>query len=156
MDYIKLPAVIEKLKSAESKFLPVWISAPTGYGKTSAIKDYYAFKSMLCISGKNGMLDQRPEFSKIRQSVVFVDDVSFVADQNSQRYILSLLNQKNFQTILAGRGKFPEWLEDIALQIDFVFISEQEFLFHETQMIELFEHHGIFLENLYLDADDRL
>ncbi len=146
MDYIKLPAVIEKLKSAESKFLPVWISAPTGYGKTSAIKDYYAFKSMLCISGKNGMLDQMPEFSKIRQSVVFVDDVSFVADQNSQRYILSLLNQKNFQTILAGRGKFPEWLEDIALQIDFVFISEQEFLFHETQMIELFEHHGIFLE----------
>ena len=146
MSYIKIPAVTEKLKLAENKFSPVWISAPTGFGKTAAVMDYYAFKSILCLSGIKGKLDQMPEFSKIRQSVVFVDDVSFITDQNSQNYILSLLHEKGFQTILAGRGNFPEWLEDSALCLDFVFISEQELFMQKNQIIELFETHDIFLE----------
>ena len=81
MEYIRIPAVTEKLKSAESRFCPVWISAPIGYGKTSAVMNYYASKSILHISGESGSLDQMPKISKIRQSIVFIDDVSFLADE---------------------------------------------------------------------------
>lgn len=146
MDYIKIPAVTEKLKLAEAKFAPVWISAPTGYGKTAAVNDYYAFKSILCLTGISGRLDQMPEFSKIRQSIVFVDDVSFIADYDSRKYIASLLCEKGLQTILASRGKFPEWLEDLLISLNFVFLSEDDFCLHEKQIMELFECHGITLK----------
>lgn len=151
MEYVKIPAVAEKLKTAESKFCPVWISAPIGYGKTSAVLNYYASKNILHISGKSGKLDQMPEISKIRQNIVFIDDVSFLADENSKRYVISLLNEKGFQVLLAGRCKFPKWLEETALFLDFVFISEQEFRMQESQIIELFENHGVFLEKEKMD-----
>ena len=146
MDFIKIPAVTEKLKLAEERFAPVWISAPTGYGKTAAVNDYYAFKSILCLTGISGRLDQMPEFSKIRQSIVFVDDVSFITDYDSRNYLASLLCEKGIQTILASRGKFPEWLEDLLLSLDFVFLSEDDFCLHEKQIMELFECHGITLK----------
>ena len=100
MDYIKIPAVTEKLKLAEAKFAPVWLSAPTGYGKTAAVNDYYAFKSILCLTGINGRLNQMPEFSKIRQSTVFIDDVSFITDCDSRRYISDLLCEKVYRRSL--------------------------------------------------------
>lgn len=146
MDYIKIPAVTEKLKLAEAKFAPVWISAPTGYGKTAAVNDYYAFKSILCLTGINGRLNQMPEFSKIRQSTVFIDDVSFITDCDSRRYISDLLCEKGLQTLLASRGKFPEWLEDLLISLNFVFLSEDDFCLHEKQIMELFECHGVTLK----------
>ena len=151
MEYIRIPAVTEKLKSAESRFCPVWISAPIGYGKTSAVMNYYASKSILHISGESGSLDQMPKISKIRQSIVFIDDVSFLADENSKQYVISLFNEKRFQLILAGRCKFPKWLEEAALFQDFVFISEQEFRMGESQITELFEKHEVFLEKEKMD-----
>ena len=151
MEYIKIPAVVEKLKTAESRFCPVWISAPIGYGKTSAVMNYYASKSILHISGKSGKLNQIPEISKIRQSIVFIDDISFLADENSKQYVISLLNEKGFQVILAGRCKFPKWLEETALHQDFVFISEQEFRMQESQITELFENHEVFLQKEEMD-----
>ena len=151
MEYIKIPAVVEKLKTAESNFCPVWLSAPIGYGKTSAVMNYYASKSILHISGRDGVLDQTPEISKTRKNIVFIDDVSFLADENSKQYIISLLNEKGVQVILAGRCKLPKWLEETVLHRDFVFISEQEFRIQESQIIELFENHEIFLEKEKMD-----
>ena len=77
--YIKIPAIYKKLKAAEENGFPLYLSAPVGYGKTSAIRYYYRKKSAKWLSGESGMLSEQPHPDKIKQQVVIIDDALWKA-----------------------------------------------------------------------------
>lgn len=134
MNYIKILAVTEKLRTAEKQFRPVFISAPVGYGKTAAVLDFYNRRSILVLSGISGTLSDMPEISAVRQGVVLIDDVSFIEDKQSEEYIKSLLTDGSKQIIVAGRGKFPAFLVPVSFNIDFVYINENDFIMSTDQI----------------------
>ena len=66
MTIIPLP-VEEKLNVARSLKLPVYIGAPTGYGKTTILKKYYAKESVWRLSCKSGTVNLMKPVAAIEQ-----------------------------------------------------------------------------------------
>ena len=108
--YIKVSAIFNKLKKAEKENAVLYIQALGGFGKTSAVEYYYRRKPHLVLSGLDGTLDNMPEISCIKQSVVIVDDISPISDEKSQEYIRELIENSNKQVVLIGRTPLPKWI----------------------------------------------
>ncbi len=143
MDYIRIPSVTEKLKKAVQSYSPVWISASTGFGKTAAVTDFFSDRSILCLSCRTGRLDHTPEPEKIRQGVVFVDDVTFLTDEASETYLSALLAMGGRELIFAGRGDLPAWLGSSLIHRDLVHITEHDLALQPAQIITLFHSGGL-------------
>lgn len=76
--------VEEKLNVARSLKLPVYIGAPTGYGKTTILKKYYSKESVRWLSCKSGTVTPMKPVAAIEQKVIVVDDVSFLSDDKGR------------------------------------------------------------------------
>ena len=143
MAYVRLPAVMAKLDRAAQSFCPVIMLAPAGWGKTAAVRHYYRNKPALWLSGLSGRLSEAPPIQSIRQSVVIVDDVSWLEDEASQQYVLDLLRQGGRQVLLLGRGRFPAWLAPVAFEVDFVRVTHRDLAMQGPQIQALFEESGV-------------
>ena len=148
MKYIKINAVYEKLKKAETDFRPVVLMAPTGFGKTAAVKYYYRRKTALWLTCKSGSLNEKPEISKIRQSIVVIDDVQWMDDEESIAYIKELLYEPGLQVLLLTRGSFPKYLSAQEMDLDFMRINEKHFVFGEAETEEYFKEREIDTKNV--------
>ena len=73
--YVKNPRIYRKLKKAETENRVIYVSAPTGYGKSVTFQNYYKRKSYLALSGRTGKLPDMPKIESVRQSVVLFDDM---------------------------------------------------------------------------------
>lgn len=141
--YVKTPAAHAKLEKAERGFFPVTVFAQAGWGKTSAVEHYYRNKATLRLSCASGALDRMPDPELIRQSVVIIDDVSWLSDRASEEYILSLLRRGDKQIIIIGRSLSPAWLSRAALDLDFVRITERDLILGDSQVEKLLSDAGV-------------
>jgi|GEM_PF-836443 len=139
--YIKRTEAISKMKEAEESFRPVFISAHAGWGKTALIDYYFRNRSILRLSCESGALNEMPEIDKIRPGVVVVDDVSWIDDGDSELYIRKLIEDGSRFVVLAGRGRFPGWLESVAFDLDFVRIDHQDLRFSRDDIFDLFQQY---------------
>ena len=88
MEYIRVPAVYDKMKRAEETYAPMVLMAPSGCGKSAAISYYYRRKKTLILSCKSGKPEDMPAPSSIRQSVVVIEDAQWLNDEEGIRYPL--------------------------------------------------------------------
>ena len=141
--YIRIPNVYEKLKKAEETYAPVLMTAASGYGKTAAYKYYYRRKNPVVISAKSGHLSEHPEISGIRQGVIIIDDMQWVCDEEDIRYIRSLLRAEGHQLIMATRGTVPGYLLSDEMDLGFIRIREEDFMFGEEEVRAFFQERKI-------------
>ena len=126
MEYIRVPAAGKKLKLAEQEFRPVYMSAAAGCGKTAAARYVSRRRPALWLSARSGGLPERPPLSSIRRSLVIVDDLQWLREEDSRDYVRALLHTPGIQTFLLSRGAVPVWLVGEEMELDFVHISEQD------------------------------
>ncbi len=143
MSYIKKQGAFEKLKRAEENFRPAIILAHAGWGKTALVENYFKNRNVLLLSGEGGTLDRMPEINRIRRGVVVVDGISWIDDPASQDYIKRLIRDGGKQVVLVGRGKFPGWLETLAMEIDFERIIPQDLNLTRDDILQLFREEGV-------------
>lgn len=127
MGYIRVPKVCEKLKKAEDLNLPVAMTAATGWGKSAAVEYYYRRKAVLTIKCRNGTLESKPGINNIRQTVVVIEDMQWLSDENDYNYIRKLLKAGGMQIILITRGAFPKNLSGEEQDYNFVRLTESDF-----------------------------
>lgn len=152
MRYIKIQNVYRLLKEAEDNYVPCLLLAPTGYGKSAAVHYFYRRKATLELSGLHGKLDAMPDINSIRVSTIIIDNISFIRDEESKQYILSLFDHPEFHMIVIGRGRMPQWLMTKLFDRNYVLIGEKAFVLNTS-------HVKAFLENYHLhlsEADIKL
>ena len=143
LEYIKIPAIYKKLKQAEDENRNIYISAPVGFGKTSAIEYYYRKKACLMLTGRTGELSDMPDVQQIQYSVIVIDDISWITEQASKDYIRSLLRNGKQHMVLAGRSKLPAWLKDVFAESGMMLADERDLCFQEAEAAKLFSQYKI-------------
>ena len=138
MSYISVPKVYKKLKKAESLFIPVIMMAPTGWGKSAAIENYYKRKNYLTLYCKDGRLDDKPDIWEIRQSVVVIEDAQWLLDEDDYSYVKELIREGTRQILILTRGAFPKYLSGEEQDYNFIRITEKDFAFGEDEVKKYF------------------
>lgn len=131
--YIKVPAIYKKLKTAEETGRHLYLSAPVGYGKTAALRYYYRKTAVKWLSGEQGVLSELAKPDNIRQSVVIIDDITWISDDNSKKYIIDLIDQGEKQIIMCGRARLPEWLKVSFIKHSFLIADRKDLEFSEVE-----------------------
>ncbi|MCR5685061.1 MAG: hypothetical protein K6G81_06505 [Lachnospiraceae bacterium] len=108
MKYIKVAAAYDKLKKAEESFRPVIITAAHGWGKSAAVKYYYRRKNPLILDCSSGNLLERPNPDSIRRSIIIIDNMQWLTEEQSITYIHTLLQRNEKQIVLITQGNVPE------------------------------------------------
>ena len=158
MGYIKKREALRRMKLAEEEFRPAIILAHAGWGKTALVEYYFRNRRYLLLSGESGALNKMPDIDRIRQGVVVVDGVTWIDDPESEEYVRQLIRDNSRQIILVGRGKFPGWLEPVAMDVNFEQITRRELELDRDDIPMLFEDEGITLSvdetNLLLEMTE--
>ncbi|MDD3252809.1 MAG: LuxR C-terminal-related transcriptional regulator [Lachnospiraceae bacterium] len=131
--FIKVPILFQKLKQAEEEHCLLYIKALGGYGKSTAVQHYLRSKSHLTISGAEGFFDTMPPPETIRQGVVVIDDISFLKEKESIRYLGSLLERSDKWFILIGRSPLPMWLQAQIANRKVLFAVERDLMWDAQQ-----------------------
>ncbi|MBR4993605.1 MAG: hypothetical protein IKY04_05090 [Lachnospiraceae bacterium] len=143
MEYVKVEAVIAKLKKAEETYAPVVMMAPAGYGKSAAVSYFYRRKKTLCLKCENGRLVSMPEIAKIRQSIVIIEDAQWLEEGPCTDYIKKLLYTPGIQVLVLTRGCFPDYLAIEELNLGIMRITEEDFRLGPDEIREFFEQRGV-------------
>ncbi len=138
MSYIKVPAVFEKLKKAEEFFSPVIMTAASGWGKTAAVEYYYRRKNPLVLRCAGGNLTDRPSLDSFRGSIVIIEDMQWLSEDASIRYVRELLHENGLQVVMLTRGAVPKFLAAEYMDLGFVRIREADFALGEKEVVALF------------------
>lgn len=135
--YIKIPAIYKKIRESEESGYPLYLSAPVGYGKTSALQYYYRKKSALWLSGEAGRLSGQPLSDTISQKTVIIDDISWITEESSQIYINELIERGDKQIVMSGRARLPEWLKGACIRHRFLLADKKdlELDVHQTEKL---------------------
>ncbi|MDK2808121.1 MAG: LuxR family transcriptional regulator, maltose regulon positive regulatory protein [Clostridiales bacterium] len=140
--YIKIPAIFKKLKKAEETKCPLYLSAPVGYGKTSALKYYYRKQSALWLSGQAGILSLKLPVNEIEAQTVIIDDITWITEEDSRRYINELIERGDKQVVMSGRARLPEWLKASCIHHPFLIADKKDLeldVFQTEKLLEAFQ-----------------
>lgn len=145
MDYIRVPAVYEKLKKAESEYRHVCIMASAGWGKSAAVRHFFKYKNPVNLYVIDGKLTEMPNPHISRKSIYIIDDLQKLEDNESIGYIRDLLRCEGVWVILITRGMLPGYLADIEMDLDFVRITERDFYLQKEEIALYFESLGVYV-----------
>lgn len=142
--YIRIPAIYNKIKWAEQENVPIYISAPVGYGKTAAVEYYYRDIPTVWITGKTGKLNRlHPQedegLNSLDSNVVIIDDVSWIRDDESRDYIVELIKRKDIHIVMIGRAKVPDWLQSCCIMYHFIVANEYDLTLNVEMTGDLLE-----------------
>ena len=138
MSYIRIPKVYKKLQKAEKMFLPVVMTAPTGWGKSAAVENYYKRKPCLILNCRDGRLESMPPISGIRQGVVVIEDAQWLYEETDYTYVRELIREGGRQILILTRGSFPKYLSSDEQDYNFVRITETDFAFGQEEVRKYF------------------
>ncbi|MBR1629980.1 MAG: hypothetical protein IJ679_12070 [Lachnospiraceae bacterium] len=143
MGYVKIPKVYEKLKRAEEFFVPVIMTAATGWGKSAAADYYYRRKKHLTLYCKNGKLSDMPSPEGVPAGVVIVEDLQWLTEEDSISYLQKLLRRPGIQVVMLTRGGTPNYLMSDSMDLGMIRIQESDFAFGEKEVDRYFHERGI-------------
>ena len=155
MAYLEIPAAKQKIIAAKEEQSNILITAPTGYGKTSLIEQYYD-NDTLWLNCLNGKISEMPDINSVVENTIVVDDLSFLTDEKGREYIKSIVANGKCQVILIGRADFPNWLSDTMVSYDFVRIWTKDLMFRREQVGKYLEGHGLTEEEITKITDNSI
>ena len=146
MKYIKLPKVYEKLKKAEEFYAPVIMTASNGWGKSAAAENFYRRKNPLTLYCKDGNITEMPDPESFRASTVIIEDMQWLSEPESIRYLRKLLRTRGIQVVMLTRGGVPKYLAGEDMDLGFVRVQESDFTFGPKEVDEYFQERGVELD----------
>lgn len=174
--YIIVKRIRQQLKTARRENMPIYVHAPMGYGKTEAVKHYYARKSVYWLTGVSGTLAQEnssfqvlwkadapeagsdsfgrlPSPAEIKEDTVVADDISWITDAASRNWLRQLIRDKSKNLVLIGRSKMPGWLSGEYLSGMLMTADESTLAFGEEETRQMAQALGVQSSGRPLDAD---
>ncbi|WP_455582541.1 LuxR C-terminal-related transcriptional regulator [Dysosmobacter sp.] len=143
--FVEIPAIQAKLKHSKNRI--IYLHAVVGYGKTTAVKLFLKDTPHCYLSGEVLTKRTMPELSVLMKTMVVVDDVQWILDEEVRETIRTLCKQKKNRLILIGRGTLPQWLTDLALERQFLQCTSADLVFGERELTQMSEQMGLSLSS---------
>lgn len=149
--YIAPESALRKLRAANGLGQTVYIYGATGYGKTELVKQYLSKRRYRYISSAEdaaGLLDvaaqgDRKGKGAETRTVVAVDDLHLLKDQEGRRAVLSLIKREDVWPILICRSPIPAWLMPPYVGGGFLVITEDDLRLGEKEAAVYMESQGL-------------
>lgn len=141
--YVKIKRIYNAISLVEKKHQVLFMSAQAGFGKTAALRYYYRRKAVLYLSGQKGYLDAMPDMNSIQEPTIVIDDISWIDDDKSEKYVCELVRQAPQQIILSGRSGVPAWLKRESIEQHFMILDRNDFLLSMDEVRQLLESYGV-------------
>ncbi|MDO4413605.1 MAG: LuxR C-terminal-related transcriptional regulator [Erysipelotrichaceae bacterium] len=143
MKYIKTGNILNLLEQADEEHHPIFINGPIGCGKTAAVEYYYRRISHCTIDCSEGYIEQKTLPAKIRGRVVIFDDVSYLEDENSRKYILDMLANSDKQMIFLSRAPRPAWLISKAFDDEMILADHRDMRLSKEGVFKFLVNAGV-------------
>ena len=148
--YIAPKPALRKLRAANG-LGQVYIYGATGYGKTELVKQYLSKRRYRYISSAEdaaGLLDVAAQGGRKgkgaeTRTVVVVDDLHLLKDQEGRRAVLSLIKREDVWPILICRSPIPAWLMPPYVGGGFLVITEDDLRLGEKEAAAYMESQGL-------------
>lgn len=131
------------LAQADEDNRPLYITGPIGCGKTAAIEYFYRRISHLTIDCADGRIEQKTSLSKIRPRVVIFDNVSYLEEEASRKYVLDMLTRSDKHVIFTSRAPRPAWLISKSMDENILLADHRDFRLSKEQVFRLMEELGV-------------
>ena len=149
--YIAPEPALRKLRAANGLGQTVYIYGATGYGKTELVKQYLSKRRYRYISSAEdaaGLLDVAAQGGRKgkgaeTRTVVVVDDLHLLKDQEGRRAVLSLIKREDVWPILICRSPIPAWLMPPYVGGGFLVITEDDLRLGEKEAAAYMESQGL-------------
>ncbi len=149
--YIAPESALRKLRAANGLGHTVYIYGATGYGKTELVKQYLSkrrYRYISCAEDAAGLPDvaaqgDRKGKGAETRTVVVVDDLHLLKDQEGRRAVLSLIKREDVWLILICRSPIPAWLMPPYVGGGFLVIMEDDLRLKEKETAAYMESRGL-------------
>jgi len=141
--YIKAGKIQNLIAQADKDNRPLYITGPIGIGKTAAIEYYYRRISHLTVDCSEGRIDRKTIPSKIRQRVVIFDNVSYLEDEESRKYVLDMLANSDKHIIFTSRAPRPTWLISKSIDENVLIADHRDLRLSKEQVFRFLEEYEV-------------
>lgn len=141
--YIKIGTIQSLIAQADEENRPLYITAPIGWGKTAAVEYFYRRVSHITIDCASGEIEQKTAPNKIRPRVVIFDNVSYLQDEASKKYVLDMMKYSDKHIIFTSRAPRPGWLMSKTMDDNVILADHRDMRFSKEQVFKLLEEAGV-------------
>lgn len=142
--YVAPAKAYRKLQFAAGGNTAVYLFGATGYGKTKLVQEYLTGKGAIWLSPFDYEWDiSAIEGSKDKTSIVVVDDLQNLKDEEQKQLLIKLATQKNVWLILIGRMHTPLWLVPLITSGQLVVVSEEDLHLTEDEVKRIAANEGV-------------
>ncbi len=137
------------MKSARTARRTLYVCGPTGYGKTSFVRDMLSRRRYTYLTPNDtdelfSKLDAIIEKNDTKQEMILVlDDLHQVETSESRSELLprlkALMERKNIGLILISRASVPSWLKALYIQKAFVIINEEALTLNRADIARYYD-----------------
>lgn len=143
MKYVKTGRILNLIAKAEEEHRPLYIQGPIGCGKTAAVEYYYRRTSHHVIDCSEGKIEKKTEPSRIRAGIVVFDNVSYLDDEDSIKYVLDMLKNSDKHVIFISRTPRPVWLTSESLDHNVMIADQRDMRLSKEQVFRILEEAGV-------------
>ena len=147
-DYTAPQEALKKLRAARRLSHTIYLYGATGYGKTELVKQYLSNRRYTYLSCADGDWDvaafpvRKKMEEGVPRSVVVIDDLHRLKNEEKQREVLSLLGREDVWLLLISRSQVPPWLLPAYMETGFLVIREEDFHLREAEAAALLARFG--------------
>ena len=143
MKYVKTGRILTLIAKADEEDRPLYIQGPIGCGKTAAMEYYYRRTSHHVIDCSDGKIEPKTEASRIRAGTVVFDNVSYLNDEESIKYVLDMLKNSGKHVIFISRTPRPAWLMSESLDHNVIIADQRDMRLNKEQVFKILEEAGV-------------
>ena len=143
MKYIKTGMIQNLIAQADEEHRPLYITGPIGCGKTAAVEYYYRRVSHFVVDCAQGSIEQKTLPSRIRPRVIIFDNVSYLNDEASIKYVLDVLTSSDKHVIFLSRSPRPDWLISKSINENMIVADYRDMRLSKEGVFRLLQEAGV-------------
>ena len=143
MKYIKTGTIQSLIAQADEENRPLYITAPIGWGKTAAVEYFYRRVSHLTIDCESGKIEQKTAPGRIRPRVIIFDNISYLTEEASKKYVLDMMKYSDKHIIFTSRAPRPGWLMSRTMDDNVILADHRDMRLSKEQVFRLLEEAGV-------------
>ncbi len=143
MKYIKTGRIQNLIARADEDNKPLYIQGPIGCGKTAAVEYYYRRTSHQTIDCSNGRIDLKADLGRARAGVIIFDNISYLNDESSIKYVLDTVNNSGKHIIFISRTPRPVWMAGEPFDREMIVADQRDMRFSKEHVFKFLEEAGV-------------
>ena len=143
MNYIRTGRIQTILGQAAEQNCTLYIMGPIGCGKTAAVEYYYRRTAHHVVDCSTGVIAEKTDPSRIRAGTIIIDNVTYLTDEASRKYVLDLLRTGK-HIVFTARAPRPSWLVGGSFEQDLMMCDHRDMIMQKDNVRKFLESYDTY------------